>query len=263
MSLRPCPLSSWTARSPVPSAQARPWRGPSRVTGPGPPGGVGSSPLPILRWGQATPSPSPGSVPEPTSADHQRRRMMPRHRDRSSCRAVQRLLPVLAAPHARPRGIHRDDPQPSVGGHADQQVPELPGRHPSHDPAEGLAAPAAAEGLPAGTAGVGEVEVLDRQRAAAVRFGEPKQLGDHGAEPAIAGAGGLPVEVERDRVGLAEWVAGGVRIQPARWSALRSTRGCDAGGVRPATALDAPGAARKRPSTSGPCPCRRPWPGPG
>jgi len=95
-----------------------------------------------------------------------------------------------------------------VGGHADQQVPEPAGRHPSHDPAEGLATPAAAEGLPAGAAGLGEVEVLDCQRAAAVRFGEPEQLGDRGAEPAIAGAGGLPVEVERDRVGLAEWVAG-------------------------------------------------------
>jgi hypothetical protein len=208
---------------PVPSARARSWRGRSRVEGRGPPGGVGSSPLPILWWGQATPSPSPGSVPEPTPADHQRRRMMSRHRDRPSCRAVQRLLPVAAAPHAGPRGIHRDDPQPSVGGHADQQVPELPGRHPSHDPAEGLAAPAAAEGLPTGVAGVGEVEVLHRQRAAAMRSGEPEQLGDRGAQPAIAGAGGLPVEVERDRVGLAEWVAGGSRTQAARWSALRST----------------------------------------
>jgi len=208
--MRPCPLSSWTARSLCRRLRHDSWRGRSRVKGRGPPGGVGSSPLPILRWAQATPSPSPGSVPEPTPADHQRRRMMPRHRDLSGCRAVQRLLPVAAAPHARPGGIHRDDPQSCVGGHADQQVPERSGWYASHDPAEGLAAPAAAEGLPAGVAGVGEVEVLDGQGTAAVRVGEPEQLGDRGAEPAIAGAGGLPVEVERDRVGLAEWVAGGV-----------------------------------------------------
>jgi hypothetical protein len=58
-------------------------------------------------------------------------------------------------------------------------------------------------------AGVGEVEVLDRQRTAAVDRGEPQQLGDRLPQPAIPGWGWLPIEVERDRVGLAERVAGG------------------------------------------------------
>jgi hypothetical protein len=94
-----------------------------------------------------------------------------------------------------------------------------------------------------------------------VRVGEPEQLGDRGAEPAIAGAGGLAVQVERDRVGLAEWLPAGLRIQAARWSALRSTPRLRWGGVRPATAPEEPGAASRRQGASGPC--RRPWPGPG
>jgi hypothetical protein len=73
----PCPLSSWTIRS----LDRRPGydlrRGRSRAGDHGPPGGVGSFLLAILRSPPATPSPSPGSVPKSTPADHHRRRMMP------------------------------------------------------------------------------------------------------------------------------------------------------------------------------------------
>jgi hypothetical protein len=56
---------------------------------------------------------------------------------------------------------------------------------------------------------LGEVEVFDRQQAATVGRGQPQQLADRGTQPAVAGAGRLPVQVEDDRVRLAERVACG------------------------------------------------------
>src|SRR4029453_15671850 len=73
----PCPLSSPATRSLSRRLRHDQRHGIGRTGGRGPPGGVGSSPLPILWWGRATPSPSPGSGPEPTPAGHQRRRIMP------------------------------------------------------------------------------------------------------------------------------------------------------------------------------------------
>jgi hypothetical protein len=220
---RPCPLSSRTARSLVGRLRHDYRYGIGRTGGRGPPGGVGSSPLPILWWGRATPSPSPGSVPEPTPADHHRRRMMPRHRDRPLRCLVEGLLPVAPAPHRRPARIHRDDPQPVVGRHADQQVSEPPGRHPRDDAAEAPAALAAPEGLPAALAGVGETEVLDRDRPAAVGPGEPQQLGDRLPQPAVPCWAGWPSRSSGIVCGAPSGSPAGLRAQLARWSALRST----------------------------------------
>src|SRR6266508_5991680 len=91
---------------------------------------------------------------------------------------VEWCLPVAASPLRRPAGIHGDDPQPVVGGHADQQVSEPTGGDPRDRPAEPFAAPATAEGLPAGLAIVDEVQVLHDQRLAAAGGGEAKEGAD-------------------------------------------------------------------------------------
>ena len=105
--------------------------------------------------------------------------------------------------------------RPAGPGAAWSASPRRPGGRPCRE--------RRAKGLPAGVAGVGEVEVLDRQRTAAVDRGEPQQLGDRLPQPAIPGWGWLPIEVERDRVGSPSGLPVGLRTQAARWSALRST----------------------------------------
>jgi hypothetical protein len=42
-----------------------------------------------------------------------------------------------------------------------------------------------------------------------VSLGEPQQLGDRLPQPAVAGGGWLPIEVQRDRHRFAERIAGG------------------------------------------------------
>jgi hypothetical protein len=74
-----------------------------------------------------------------------------------------------------------------VGGHADQQVAEPAGGHPRHGPAEALAPPAAAEGLPAKLAGVGEVEVLHQDRPAESFRCDAKNRADGRTQPSVAG----------------------------------------------------------------------------
>ena len=172
------------------------------------PGRQLSHPHPLV--GQGHTWPPPGTKPKAASADHHRRSMMPRHRDRMLRRLVKGSLPVALAPFRGPAGIHRDDPQACVGGHPHQQLPELPGGHPRDRPAEALGAPAAAEGLPAGLPRVGEVQVLHHHRPAAVGPGQP----DHGrhrrAQPAVPGRCRQPAERQRDGVRWAQRVPGGV-----------------------------------------------------
>jgi hypothetical protein len=120
-------------------------------------------------------------------------------------------MPVALPPFRRPSWIDSDDPQADVGGHADQQVPELPSRHARHGLAEDLAAPATPERLPADLAGVGEVQVLDSDRAAAVRLGEVDQRGDRLAQPPVADAGRLPGKRQRDGARRADRVPERIR----------------------------------------------------
>jgi len=116
-------------------------------------------------------------------------------------------LPVAPAPLRSPPGIHRHRPQPSVGGHPDQQLPERSGRYARHHAAEGLAASTAPEGLPASVAGVGEVQVLHHDRPAAVRLGELHDGGNRRPQPAVAGPRRQPVKLERDRMRRSDRVA--------------------------------------------------------
>ena len=75
------------------------------------------------------------------------------------------------------------------------KVTEPAGRHPGDRAAEPLAMLATAKRLPTSLAGVGEVEVFDRDGVAAVSLCEPQQLGDRLPQPAVAGGGWLPLEV--------------------------------------------------------------------
>jgi hypothetical protein len=145
----------------------------------GPHGGVGSSLLPILWSGRVTPFPSPCSLSEPTSPDHQRSSVVPAGLGRG---LSERPEPVLGTPLGGVGGVDGDHPEPTVGGHLDQAVPELCGRDTRYQPAERPATPAPT-GTPAGalasllTCG-GEVEVLDHDSSAAMRPGQAKQRCD-------------------------------------------------------------------------------------
>ena len=87
--------------------------------------------------------------------------------------------PVLGTPLG---GVGRVDgyhPEPTVGGHLDQAVPELCGRDARYQPAERPATPAPT-GAPAGALAsllscAGEVEVLDHDSSATVRPGQAEQ----------------------------------------------------------------------------------------
>ncbi len=56
-------------------------------------------------------------------------------------------------------------------------------------------------------AGVGEIQVLDRNGRAAAGPGEAEQVGDRFADAGVAGGGGQPGHLESDGVRLADRVA--------------------------------------------------------
>jgi hypothetical protein len=64
---------------------------------------------------------------------------------------------------------------------------------------EAPASPAAPEGLAALGSSVGEVEVFDRERSAAVGLGEGDELADGGPHSPISGGGTLVLQVKGDR----------------------------------------------------------------
>jgi hypothetical protein len=165
----PCPLSSWTAGSVCRRLRHDYPRSRGCAGGRGPPGKVGSSPLPSA-GGVGHTIPSPGSVPEPTPADHQRRRMMPRHPDRPPCRVVQWLLPVAPTHtlvHAGSTAmIHRPWLAAMPASRSRNRLVGCRRRCGGRPCRAGRG-----RGLPAGGAGLGEVEVLNRQRAATVGRG--------------------------------------------------------------------------------------------
>jgi hypothetical protein len=136
---------------------------------------------------------------------------MARHDDRSSGLVAKGRLPVARAPFRRPPSIDRDHPQPSVGGHAGQQILEPSGRDAADSAAKALAAGAAAQGLPAGLAGVGEVEILDRDGVAAACLGLLDAGSHRCPQPSVTDDGRLPVKVEGDRVRCPDRVAGWVQ----------------------------------------------------
>jgi hypothetical protein len=88
--------------------------------------------------------------------------------------------PVLAAPPGGEGRVDGDHPQALVAAHLGQPVAEPPGRDAGHRAAEVPAAPSSPEGLAALGACLGEVEVLDGDRLAAVRLSEGDELADRG-----------------------------------------------------------------------------------
>jgi hypothetical protein len=76
------------------------------------------------------------------------------------------------------------------GGHPGQSLPELGGRDPGYGVAESFATCAAAHRFAALVAGVGEAEVLDRDRRALVVPGEVDQPGDGVPQCRVPGRAG-------------------------------------------------------------------------
>jgi hypothetical protein len=148
---------------------------------------------------------------------------MARHGDRSSGLVVKRPLPVAPTPLGCPSGVDRDDPQPGVGGHADQQIPERAGGDLADGAAKPLAAPAPPKLLPAGLAGLGEVEVLDGDGAAAVRLGEPDDGGDGFRSLAWRVLAGSRSRSRAIVAGSPTGLPLGSSTQVSTWAALRST----------------------------------------
>jgi len=132
---------------------------------------------------------------------------MAAHGDRRLSRMVKWCLPVAPPPFRCPAGIHRDHPQATAGGHSDKQVAERAGRDPRDHPAEALAGPPTAQGLTAGLAGVGKVEVLDHDRPAAAGGGQLQDRRDHRPQPAVAGTGRQPSQLKGYGLGWADRVA--------------------------------------------------------
>jgi hypothetical protein len=108
--------------------------------------------------------------------------------DRGACHiGLQRNLPMLAAPLGGVGGINRDHPQTLVGAHLGQPIPEPPGRDAGYGAPQPLAWSSSAEGLAALSSCVGELEVLDGDRPAAVRLGDRDELADRSPKPPIPG----------------------------------------------------------------------------
>jgi hypothetical protein len=84
--------------------------------------------------------------------------------DRIGSLLLQWFTPVLIAPLTCVGGVNTDYCDPAAGGHRGQPVPEPRSRDGGDGAPEGLPALAAAHGFPAGDAGLGEVEVLHRNR---------------------------------------------------------------------------------------------------
>jgi len=88
------------------------------------------------------------------------------------------VLPVLATPDAAVGGIDRQQLDAGTGGHGGQPVTESRGGDPGHGPAEPFPALAPAHRLAPGGAGVGEVQVLDRDDGNAMLAGVVQETGD-------------------------------------------------------------------------------------
>jgi hypothetical protein len=99
---------------------------------------------------------------------------------------LQGFTPVLVAPAAGVGRVHADHRDSAADRHADQPIPELGGGNSSDVATQSFPPFSAAEGFPAGGAGVGEVEILRHDRRAVVLLGVIEQGGDRRAYPTIA-----------------------------------------------------------------------------
>ena len=177
------------------------WGGGFPWCGAGCRGGPGSRlgwPRRLLRGGAVPCRASPGPVAESASPGHQRCRVVP---GRFRVVLPQRAEPVLGPPPGGVSRINDDHVQPRGGGHLHQPAAELPGRDAGHQPPEGPAPPAAGGAVPVALAslgpGLGEVQVLDHDRAGAVLFRGGDEGADGGPQPPVPGGGGPPGQVQR------------------------------------------------------------------
>jgi hypothetical protein len=120
------------------------------------------------------------------------------------------LAPVLVAPDRRPARIHRYHGDALVGGHLREPVAELGRGEAGDGAAEPLPAPSTAHPLPAGLAGVGEVEVLDHHRRAATLTDDREQPADRRTQPPITSRSRHTVQVQRHVHGEPDRVAAAV-----------------------------------------------------
>ncbi len=161
----------------------------------------GSSPGrgPLAAAGHAFPSPRP--VPEAAPPDHHGGGVMAADGDRSLM--LKRGEPVLRRPPGGAGGVDGDHRESRVEGHLGEPVPE-PGRgdagHQCPEPPTAAAARRAVPGtFPAQGPGLGEVQVLDHDRACPVLPGCADQGGDGGPDAAVPLAGGQPGQGKGDR----------------------------------------------------------------
>jgi hypothetical protein len=115
-----------------------------------------------------------------SSANHDCGGMMPGHSriGRLLVPFREGLEPVLGPPSGGIRRIDRDDRDPDFCSHRNQSVPELASRDACDGTAEPLATHSAARRFPGRAAGVGEVQILNRDRLAATPLGGLQQEGD-------------------------------------------------------------------------------------
>ena len=162
----------------------------------------GSSPAadPLVSAGHAFSSAHP--VAERTPADHHGGRVMAARGDRG-CLLPEGGEPVLGAPPGCVGRVGRDHGQPRVRGHLGEPVAKLSSWQAGHHPAEAASLLAVrrarAATLASLPAGIGEVQVLNRDRVAAMLTGPADERGDGGAEPTVPLAGRQPSQRERDR----------------------------------------------------------------
>ena len=156
------------------------------------------------------------AVPEGSASDRDRGTFVP---GRENCGGGQGALPGRAAVPGGVARVDRDHRQALGGGHRDDAVLELGGGEPGDHVPERLASTELLPGL-----GVGEVEVLDRDRGGAGGLRVLEDRGDRGAQTAVPG---LASTRRPGRAGPGPVVPTGLpevstRVA-ARWSAFRST----------------------------------------
>ena len=123
---------------------------------------------------------------------------------------AQRGEPVLRSPPRAVSGINDHDGKSRVVSHLHQPLAQLPGGDAGDRAAERPAPPPAGRPAPVPFAalvpGLGEVDVLDHDRAGAVLAGGSDEAADGGAEPPVADGGGQPGQLQRHRERQAEHI---------------------------------------------------------
>jgi hypothetical protein len=138
-----------------------------------------------------------------TSDDH-RRGVMPADGGRGLL--LQWREPVLTGPLGRVGRVNRQHPHSPVGAHLHQTSAEPVVRNARDRPPPPSATGATPERFASNGASVGEIEILDGDRSAALAEGKVDELADGRSQPPIASRSTLTFEHERDRAGTADWV---------------------------------------------------------